>query len=338
MPPETRRRGESKAGTSPSISIIVRCLNEARHIGRLFEGIAAQTVQPDEVVVVDSGSTDGTVKIARRYGGKIHTIKPEEFSFGRSLNRGIAAATGDIIVNASAHVYPVYDTWLEHMTKPFEDPEIVLTYGRQIAGPSTAYSESQILATWFPTESNPRQTHPFSNNANAAIRRSEWEKVPYDEDLTGLEDLDWAAKALERGGAIAYVAEAPVVHLHDEAFSQTRNRYRREAIAHQRIFKDQRMGRLQAGRLMVANIATDYVHAARDGKLAANLIKIPRFRTAQFIGTYEGFSQRGDIPAELRRRFFYPRGIRRSAEDEAAIGTPIAYDAPEHDREPAPPR
>lgn len=309
-----------------SISIVIRCFNEERLIGRLLSGIAAQTVQPAQIVIVDSGSTDRTLEIARRYPVEVLSIDPAEFSFGRSLNRGIAAATGDIAVFASAHVYPVYDTWLEHLTRPFEDPDVALAYGRQVGGPTTPYSESQILATWFPAESHPRQDHPFANNANAAIRRSVWETVPFDEDLTGLEDLDWAAKAIQNGLVISYVAEAPVVHLHDEQFAQTLNRYRREAIAHKRIFQDQRMGRLEALRLLVANVASDYMHAARDRKLLGNLLSIPRFRTAQFVGTYEGFAQRGDVPASLRRRFYYPRGIRRRERDESEIGSPIPYD------------
>jgi glycosyltransferase involved in cell wall biosynthesis len=318
--------------TSPSISIVIRCFNEERMIGRLLDGIAAQTVKPAQIVIVDSGSTDRTLEIARRHPVEVHAIDPAEFSFGRSLNRGIAAATGEVVVLASAHVYPVYDTWLEHLTAPFAAPEVAIAYGRQVGGPTTPYSERQILATWFPAESHARQTHPFSNNANAAIRRSEWEQVPYDEELTGLEDLDWATKALARGAAISYVAEAPVVHLHDERFAQTRNRYRREAIAHQRIYQDQRMSRFEAIRLFAANVASDYVHAIRDGQLLPNLASIPRFRAAQFLGSYEGFAQRGDVPAELRRRFYYPRGIRRPVEDDQSIGSPIDYGDLEQDR------
>lgn len=308
-----------------AISVVVRCFNEERLIGRLLSGIAAQTRRPDQIVIVDSGSTDRTLEIARRHPVDVQTIDPAEFSFGRSLNRGIEAASGDVVVMASAHVYPVYDTWLEHLTRPFEDDDVALAYGRQVGGPTTPYSESQILATWFPAQSQRRQSHPFANNANAAIRRSEWQKMPYDEELTGLEDLDWASKALERGMGIAYVAEAPVVHLHDERFAQTRNRYRREAIAHRRIFNDPRMGRFEAARLFLANLASDYVHAARDGVLRRHVLDIPRFRAAQFIGTYEGFSQRGEVPTELRRRFYYPRDIRRQ-EPKADIGSPIAYD------------
>lgn len=308
-----------------TVSIVVRCFNEERLIGRLLNGIAAQTVKPDQIVIVDSGSTDRTLAIAREHGTEIHGISSAEFSFGRSLNRGISAARGDVVVFASAHVYPVYDTWLEHLTRPFDDADVALAYGRQVGGPTTPYSESQILATWFPAQSMARQTHPFANNANAAIRRTEWEKLPYDEELTGLEDLAWARSALDRGMGIAYVAEAPVVHLHDERFSQTRNRYRREAIAHRRIFNDPKMGRLEAARLFLANVASDYVHATRDGQILRHILDIPRFRAAQFLGTWEGFSQRGEVPQELRRRFYYPRGMRRN-EPASDIGSPIEYD------------
>ena len=306
--------------------MVIRCFNEERLIGRLLDGIAAQTAPPDQIVIVDSGSTDRTLDIARRHPVEVHPIDPAEFSFGRSLNRGIAATTGELVVMASAHTYPVYDTWLEHLTRPFEDPTIALAYGRQVGGPTTPYSESQILATWFPATSHARQGHPFANNANAAIRRSEWEQVPYDEELTGLEDLAWAAAAQARGLGIAYVAEAPVVHLHDERFSQTRNRYRREAIAHRRIFEDPRMGRLEAVRLFATNVATDYVHAMRDRVLLRNLADIPRFRAAQFLGTYEGFAQRGEVPPELRRRFYYPRGLQRPEPGDHVVGSPIRYD------------
>ena len=85
------------------------------------------------------------------------------------------------------------------------------------------------------------------------------------------------------------------------------------------------MSRLEATRLLVANVASDYLHAARDRKLLRNLTSIPKFRTAQFVGTYEGFSQRGEVPTELRRRFYYPRGIRRN-QPRSDIGSPIAYD------------
>jgi glycosyltransferase involved in cell wall biosynthesis len=291
-------------------SVVIRCFNEEQHIGRLLTGLVKQTRAPDQIVVVDSGSTDSTLSIASRFPVDIHSIDPQTFSFGRSLNVGCRAATGDLIAIVSAHVFPLYDSWLEELTAPFDNPAVALTYGRQEGDERTKYSERQIMARWFPPRSEGKQDHPFCNNANAAIRRSVWEAEPYDEELTGLEDMDWAKRALAKGYSISYVATAPVVHAHDETWNQLVNRYRREAIAHRRIYHEQRMGALEAARLTLVNIASDYYHAARDGALLANSFSIPAFRIAQFWGTYQGFAQRGSAPAALRRRFYYPHGFR----------------------------
>lgn len=312
------------------ISVVVRCFNEERHIGRLLTGLMKQTLRPDQIVLVDSGSTDATLEIASHFPVEVHTIQPEQFSFGRSLNIGCAAARGELIVVASAHVYPVYETWLAELTTPLADPEVALAYGRQIGDANTKYSEGRVMARWFPVTSVPRQDHPFCNNANAAITRSGWQAQPYDESLTGLEDVDWAKRQMEGGGAIAYVASAPVVHAHDETWGQLLNRYRREAIAHKRIYREHGMSALETVRLSIANIASDYVHAARDGVLGRNVLSIPAFRAAQFVGTYRGFRQRGETSAALRRHFYYPHGWRRTRDQgDANHARPIEYGEPD---------
>jgi len=310
----------------PKTSLVIRCFNEAQHIGRLLEGLGHQTQPPDQIVIVDSGSTDATLEIASRFPVDVHRIEPHHFSFGRSLNAGCAAAHNEILVFASAHVYPVYDTWLRELTLPFEDPQVALAYGRQQGDSKTKYSERRVMERWFPAQSTPRQDHPFCNNANAAVRRSVWAEQPYDETLTGLEDVDWAKRAMDRGHCISYVATAPVFHAHDETMSEIVNRYRREAIAHRLIYRDHRMGPFEAMRLAAANAASDYVHAAREGVLLRNLSAIPAFRAAQFWGTYRGFNQRGEASAALRRHFYYPHGWRRQdAAQHPSDATPIDY-------------
>lgn len=298
--------------TRPTTSVVIRCLNEEQHIGRLLTGLARQTHVPDQIVVVDSGSTDATLEIARRFPVDVHHIRPEEFSFGRALNRGCAAATGDVLLLVSAHVYPVRTTWLAQMVAPFARPEVALTYGRQVGNEETRYSEHRILARWFPETSDPDQRHPFCNNANAAVRRSVWEQQPYDEELTGLEDMAFAKQALAAGHRLAYVAEAPVVHAHRESFSQVANRYRREAIAHKAIYADQKMGRWEAIGLAALNIGGDLAHAAREGRLRETR-DVVSFRTAQFLGSFKGFGQAGPVRDELKRRFYYPPALRPAA-------------------------
>lgn len=319
--------------TDPKVSVVIRCFNEEAHIGRLLSGLMRQQRPPDQIVIVDSGSTDATLAIASRYPVDIHTIEPEEFSFGRSLNIGCQAASGDIVVLASAHVYPVYDTWLTELTAPFSDSRVALAYGRQVGDERTKYSEKRLMAQWFPATSDPDQDHAFCNNANAAIRRTVWEAQPYDEELTGLEDLDWAKRALADGHRVAYVATAAIVHVHEETWKQLVNRYRREAIAHKRIYAEHGMGLFEAIRLASANIASDYLHATRDGVLLGNIGSIPAFRIAQFWGTYRGFGQRGIASAALRRRFYYPHGWRRGSEEtDPHNGRRIKYEESEPTR------
>lgn len=181
-------------------SIVIRTYNEEKHIGRLLLGILKQTAQNTEIIVVDSGSTDATRSIASRYPVTLLSIDPDEFTFGRSLNVGCSEAHADLIVLASAHVYPVYVDWLECLLEPFEDERVWLTYGSQRGGEATRFSEHQQFLKLFPYAANWNQTHPLCNNANAAIRREAWVRQPYDETLPGLEDIAWAKWLLERGG------------------------------------------------------------------------------------------------------------------------------------------
>lgn len=295
-------------------SIVIRCYNEEQHIGRLLSGILQQTVKDVEIIVVDSGSTDATLAIAARYPVKILSIRPEEFSFGRSLNFGCQIASGEFIVIASAHVYPVYDNWLETLLAPFTDSNVMLVYGKQYGNDVTRYSERQIFAHWFPNHSNNRQDHPFCNNANAAIRRSAWQQIPYDETLTGLEDLDWAKRVIRLGYHIAYAAEAEIVHVHNETLARIYNRYRREAIALKHIFPNQRFHFGNFLNLLCSNVISDYYHAWRDSQLCTNLLDIPLFRLMQFWGTYRGFAETGTMNDRLKETFYYPRGFRRSSD------------------------
>jgi rhamnosyltransferase len=287
-------------------SVVIRAFNEEKHIGQLLTGILQQTVPPAEIVLVDSGSTDATLAIAGRFPVRIVSVRPGEFSFGRSLNRGLSETSSDLVVLASAHVYPVYADWLEQLLQPLDDPQVALSYGQQRGYEGTRFSEHQVFAKWFPECSEPRQAHPFCNNANAAIRRALWEIHPYDETLPGLEDLAWASWAIEEGRAIAYVAEAPVVHVHSETPRQIYNRYRREAMALRMIRPGERFQLTDFARLFVSNVASDTAQAFRHKAFAREVGGILVFRWMQFWGTYRGFAHVGPLSGNLKQIFYYP--------------------------------
>src|SRR4030043_142331 len=100
-------------------SIVIRACNEEKHIAQLLEGIARQSLKDVEIILVDSGSTDRTLAITAEYPVKVVHIQPQDFTFGYSLNQGIAQSLGELIVIVSAHVYPVYPAWLECLLAPF---------------------------------------------------------------------------------------------------------------------------------------------------------------------------------------------------------------------------
>ncbi len=138
----------------PECSIIIRAYNEEKHIRRLLEGISQQTVKDIQIILVDSGSTDKTVDIAKQFPVEIVHINPKEFTFGRSLNLGIGQAKADIVVIASAHVYPVYPDWLERLLEPFKEPLVAVSYGKQRGMETTQFSEQMIFFHWFPDKTN----------------------------------------------------------------------------------------------------------------------------------------------------------------------------------------
>ncbi len=311
----------------PSISLVIRSFNEERHLERLLIGVYEQTLREVEVILVDSGSTDQTLAIARRYPVQILTIQPSEFSFGGSLNLGCRVAKGEFIVLASAHVYPVYEDWLEKLIAPFSDEKVALVYGKQRGNETTHYSEHRIFSKWFPDRGCLRQDHPFCNNANAAIRRSLWQQIPYDETLTALEDIDWAKRALRFAHRIAYAPEAEVIHVHCHTLQGVFNRYRREAIAMKRIFPEETFSLWDFFRLFMANSLADSFYAGREHVFWRNGSGILGFRLMQFWGTYLGYAQRGPVSQQLRQTFYYPARLTPShgVEERCESRAPIHY-------------
>ena len=290
----------------PTTSIVIRALNEAAHLPALLDSIAKQSVQPDELILVDSGSTDESVAIAERYGAEIVHIPPGDFTFGRALNWGCDAAKGEILIFVSAHVYALDENWLSQLVAPFEDPGVGVSYGGQTGDHRSNFAELQLMARWFPEEGTLDQDNSFCNNANCAVRRSLWETYGYDEALPGLEDMAFAREIRSAGHCVAYVPEAKIAHVHEEGIRQTFNRYRREALAYQVIFWSQDMGFGQSVGLAIESIAKDSRAAIRAGR-GGDIASAAAFRAAQFAGVFVGYRNEPTESRQIVRRMYYPR-------------------------------
>ncbi|MGE5237546.1 MAG: glycosyltransferase [Chloroflexota bacterium] len=268
------------------ISVIIRTKNEAKRIGMVLRRLKDQEYAgPVEVVLVDSGSTDETVAVARSFGCQIIGMKPEEFSFGRALNIGFAHAKGDIVINLSGHSVPVQRDYFTLMATPFGDRKVAATFGRDIPWPEACPSQARDIRNHFPDTGV--DGSKFSN-ANAAIRKEVWEALPFNEDLPASEDLFWAREVMGRGYQIRYVPQAEVYHSHTSSPRYIFNRYLKERISVKKLLNLPDVTLKDVYYDTKWFVETDRVFVRKHGYSRKWLFHIPAYRLAQALGLYIG--------------------------------------------------
>lgn len=291
------------------ISIVIRTLNEALYLEKLLVSISKQKLPAylsSEVVLIDSGSTDKTLNIAKKYNCRIGHITRERFSFGRSLNQGCELADGDIMILVSGHCIPKDDFWLARLCQPIIDGVVGYSYGGQLGGENSRYSEKRIFSKYFPARSKIPQQGFYCNNANSALLRSVWKRFPFDESVTGLEDMELAKRYVEKGGSVAYVADAAVYHLHNESWQQVKRRFEREAIALQKIMPQLHLSKVDMFRYIISSVWLDSKSAKQEGVLLSVFSEIVWYRLWQYWGAYSGNHEHRKLSHKQKEIYFYP--------------------------------
>lgn len=290
-------------------SIVIRTYNEEKHLPDLLRAVDSQTTRglPHETIIVDSGSTDGTLNIAKKHACKVLHIEKHIFTFGRSLNYGCESAQGDYLVFVSGHCVPKNDDWLLNLVSPLQNADCAYVYGRQLGNGQSRFSERQLYNKYFPEESRIPQEGFFCNNANAALLREVWHTHKFDEELTGLEDMELAKRLVAEGLKLGYTADAPVYHLHDETWVNVRNRYKREAIALQHIMPQIHISFVDFLRYYTSAVLLDMGAALQEKVLLKTFPEIVMFRLMQFWGSYRGNHEHRKLSREMKEKYFYPK-------------------------------
>lgn len=201
------------------VRIVIRAKNEAAKIGTTLARLAQQTLADSaEVVVVDSGSADGTVDIARAAGVRVIEIPAESFTYGGALNTGCRDATTPLLVALSAHAPPFDEHWLERLVKPFGDERVACACGYEHGPDGTPLRGPLVqdleLARRYPLWG-------YSNSAGA-FRTALWRERPFREDMPATEDKEWAWHWLNEGRLVVVDPRAATQHSHrDEGPLQT---------------------------------------------------------------------------------------------------------------------
>ncbi|MVF13750.1 glycosyltransferase [Ketobacter sp. MCCC 1A13808] len=189
---------------TPGISIVIRTLNEERFLGDCLSAIEKQVVDlPLEVIVVDSGSVDRTREIATGFGCILVSIPQGSFTFGRSLNIGVAKAQYEYVISISAHCVPVGANWLENLVKPLSRSAAELVYGAQKASITSRSSEIGYFSDRFRGQCGTR-SEPEFNNGNSAFLKSIWSIRGFDEGLPAQEDVEFSQWHMKNSSATLY--------------------------------------------------------------------------------------------------------------------------------------
>lgn len=209
------------------ISIIIRTKNEERWIESCLRKIQAQSYQDFEIILVDNKSSDKTVERAKTVMPQIKIVEIENYLPGFALNEGIRAVLDEckFLVCLSSHCVPKNRNWLEVLHTNFEDnSNLAGVYGRQIPMHFTNSHDKRDLIVTFGLDKRVQKKDPFFHNANSMIPKKIWDRFPFNERTTNIEDRLWAKEVLDAGYHLIYEPDAPVFHHH--GIYQSRNEER----------------------------------------------------------------------------------------------------------------
>jgi GT2 family glycosyltransferase/glycosyltransferase involved in cell wall biosynthesis len=212
------------------VSVVIPVKDGARYLERLLEAVRAQAADA-ELLVVDSGSRDGSVELARAGGATIHEIAPEEFGHGRTRNLAMELASGEVVCFLTQDAVPE-PGWLAAHLATFElDPKVGAVYGPHLPWPDTspmiARELDQFFASMSPNGEPVLQRAGdlgFLSNVNAAYARACWEEIHF-EDLAYAEDQAFGRAMLAAGWTKAFNPAAAVRHAHDYGPAEFARRY-----------------------------------------------------------------------------------------------------------------
>lgn len=223
-------------GLTNRVGLVIPTLNAGPKWDLLLDAIAAQVGVCPKVVVIDSGSTDDTVALARARGHRVIEIPNNEFGHGKTRQQAVDALDCEFIVMLTQDARLASPDSLSTLLSVFEDEQIALAYGRQLAAPNATLSARVLREFNYPAKSVIRSFDDrtslglkcaFNSNSFAAYRSSALKAIGgFDCQVPVGEDIAACAALLQKGYLSAYVANAYVIHSHNYTFSQEFARYR----------------------------------------------------------------------------------------------------------------
>ena len=217
------------------VSVVIPTMNAAAVIDDLLDKLSAQTFAAQEIIVVDSESDDDTVERCRRHSGvRLIEIRRKDFDHGGTRDMAVRQATGNIIVFLTQDAVPADDRLIEKLVGALGQEDVAITSGRQLPKADATSMEQLVRAFNYPEESHIRSNEDllrmgiktfFLSDVCAAYDKSVYLKLGgFEHPLKTNEDMFYAAKVIQNGYKIAYVADARVYHSHNFSLKQQYDR------------------------------------------------------------------------------------------------------------------
>lgn len=226
------------------VSIVIPTKNAGQFFHRVLDMVFRQeTEYTYEVICVDSGSSDGTLEIIKRYPCRLYEIPAKDFGHGKTRNFGASKGTGAYIVFITQDALPATTGWLQNFIDAMKISEdIVGGFGIHLPYPDCNIFDKRDLKAHFDnfgqentvywmedelryqTEEGYRHKLAFFSDNNACLRRDIWEQYPYD-DVDFAEDQIWMRRMIEMGYKKVYCPSAPVYHSHNYPIKTYYQRY-----------------------------------------------------------------------------------------------------------------
>jgi glycosyltransferase involved in cell wall biosynthesis/GT2 family glycosyltransferase len=225
-----------------SVTVIVPVKDGERYLQELLDAVRDE--RPEEIIVVDSGSRDGSLEIARAAGVRLLEIDAREFAHGRTRNYAAEQSSGELICFLTQDATPC-PGWLDAYVETFSlDAHVGAAYGphlpRADTSPMIARELTEFFAGFSP-DGLPAVQHAgdssFLSNVNACYARACWEQIRF-RDVAYSEDQAFGADMLDAGWAKVYQPRAAVLHAHDYSPVEFMRRYfdeyrgLRESVGH----------------------------------------------------------------------------------------------------------
>jgi rhamnosyltransferase len=201
---------------NPLVSIIVRSFNESWALRETLPALKIQQYQPWELIVIDSGSTDGSVELIGKAGPRhFIQIEPQAYNPGRVMNLGMRLAQGDYGIFLNADAAPQGDNWLRPLVGALLDPKTAAVFGRQIPRPDCRAVYACDYERCFGLKRASVKWDHFFSMVSSGIRKDIWAKRGFLETLQYSEDDEYTRWCEAQGYRVVYCPESLVMHSHN---------------------------------------------------------------------------------------------------------------------------